>query len=102
MSDIKINPEELQKEINTSKSTNEKVKELKYDIDKKDLKLQSIEKFLECLGSLNSAIANFGEITETDLHTLEIIKGQWMGLDESMASKTLFNVVSDSFNGVKK
>ncbi|EJO5348008.1 hypothetical protein ACXAT3_001143 [Clostridium sporogenes] len=98
MAEIIIKPEELQKEITNSRNTNEKVKALKYDIDKKDIQLQSINKFLECLGALNSAIVNFGKITEIDLHTLEIIKAQWMKLDEDLASKTIFDRVTDEYH----
>ncbi|EPY2272060.1 hypothetical protein ACXAUS_000861 [Clostridium sporogenes] len=100
MAEIIIKPEELQKEITNSRNTNEKVKALKYDIDKKDIQLKSINKFLECLGALNSAIVNFGKITEIDLHTLEIIKAQWMKLDEDLASKTVLDKTKDLYNKI--
>lgn len=98
MAEIIIKPEELQKEINDSKKTNEKIKALKYEVDKKDLQLESINKFLEGLDALNLAIEEFARITESDLHNLEIVKAQWMKLDEDLASKTIFDRVSDVFH----
>ena len=100
MADIILKPEEFQKEITSSRSTNEKDKVLKYDIDKKDIKLQSIDKFLECLGALNAAIVKFAEVTEVDLHNLEIIKGEWMKLDENMMSKTVFSSAKDLYSKI--
>lgn len=96
MAEVIIKPEELQKEISNSRKTNGKVKELRYHIDKKNVQLKSIDKFLECLSELNSAMVKFGKITEVDLHTLEIVKAQWMQLDEKFASKTIFDRVTDA------
>lgn len=98
MDNIIIKPTELQGEITNTRNANEKVKALKYNIDKKNTRLQSIDRFLECLGALNSAIVRFAEITEVDMHTLETIKAEWMGLDEKLASKTILNRVEDAFH----
>ncbi|MBD7913262.1 MULTISPECIES: hypothetical protein [Clostridium] len=98
MAQILIRPEDLQKEITSSRGTNGKVKALKYSADKKNIQLQSIDKFLECLEALNSALAQFGDITEIDLHTLEIVKANWMKLDDDIASKTIFNRTTDAVN----
>jgi hypothetical protein len=92
-----IKPEELQKEIDNSRKTNEEAKALKYGIDKGNIQLQSMDMFLECLGALNAAIVKFAEITEVDLHSLEIVKATWMKLDEDLASKTTFDRVKDAF-----
>lgn len=100
MADIILKPEEFQKEITSSRSTNEKDKSLQYDIDKKDIKLQSIDKFLDCLGALNAAIVKFAEVTEVDLHTLEVVKAQWMQLDENMMSKTVFSSTKDLYSKI--
>lgn len=101
MADIIIKPEELQKEITNGRKSNDKVKALKYDIDKKDIQLKSIDKYLECLSELNSAIVTFGEITEVDLHTLEIIKAQWMKLDEDLVSKTALDIGKELIDKIK-
>ncbi|MBU3099290.1 MULTISPECIES: hypothetical protein [Clostridium] len=94
---IIIKPEDLQKEIDNSRKTNGEVKALKYDIDKGNIHLQSMDMFLECLGALNAAIVKFAEITEVDLHSLEIVKATWMKLDEELASKTTLDRVTDAF-----
>lgn len=100
MTEIIIKPEELTKEISSARSANEKVKALKYDVDKKDLQLQGIDKLLDCLSALNSAIVAFGEITEIDIQTLEKIKAQWMKLDEDLASKTTFDRITDGIHRI--
>ncbi|QAA34564.1 hypothetical protein [Clostridium manihotivorum] len=96
MAQIIIKPEELQTEITTARGSNDKVKALKYKADKKSIQLTSMDKFLECLEALNSAITSFGNLTEMDLHTLEIVRGNWMKLDEDLATKTFGERVMDS------
>lgn len=93
MANIILEPEGLQEEITNSRTTNETIKDLKYDIDKMNVQLESIDKFIECLWELNAAILKFSEISEVDLNTLEIIRAQWMSLDEELASKTFFDLL---------
>ncbi|WP_156562888.1 hypothetical protein [Clostridium paraputrificum] len=48
IANIILEPEGLQAEISNSKTTNETIKNLKYDIDKRNVDLQSIDKFSKC------------------------------------------------------
>lgn len=48
ITNIILEPEGLQAEISNSKTTNETIKNLKYDIDKMNVDLQSIDKFSKC------------------------------------------------------
>lgn len=48
ITNIILEPEGLQAEISNSKTINETIKNLKYNIDKRNVDLQSIDKFSKC------------------------------------------------------
>ena len=71
-----INDSSLLSEIKSTRDTNEEVKALKYKVEKKDLNLKSIDKYIECIDALNELIQSFYEMTEMDIHNLEILRGK--------------------------
>lgn len=98
MAELIINDSSLLSEIKNTRGTNEEVKALKYQVEKKDLFLRGIDKYIECIDTLNELIQSFYKMTEMDIHNLEIVRGEFLGLDEAVASKT----VSDYMKGLFK
>ena len=97
MAELIINDSSLLSEIKSTRGTNEEVKALKYELEKKDLTLRGIDKYIECIDTLNELIQSFYNMTEMDIHNLEIVRGEFLGLDEAVASKTAGDYMKDLF-----
>ena len=97
MAELIINDSSLLSEIKSTRGTNEEVKALKYELEKKDLTLRGIDKYIECIDTLNELIQSFYNMTEMDIHNLEIVRGEFLGLDADVASKTAGDYMKDLF-----
>ena len=97
MAELIFNDSSLLSEIKNTRGTNEEVKALKYKVEKKDLHLKGIDKYIECIDTLNELIQSFYNMTEMDIHNLEIVRGEFLGLDADVANKTAADYVTDLF-----
>jgi len=79
--EIYLNPQEFQEQIDTYKSGNEIIKALKYDVDPGGLFMQCIDRYLQCLHEFNEAIKAFGELSDLDLQSMNLIKSEWLSRD---------------------
>lgn len=89
MSELYIQPNDLQKQIDKFTSTTTVVSELKYTLDKNGVNLICIDTYEECVAKMNELIAKFTEFAEMDANTLQLIKAEWMNADSEIATKTL-------------
>lgn len=95
MSEIFLNPEALQTQIDSSNTTNDAIALVKYDINTNTLSLDSIDKFIECIDALNILITDFTTMYKNDLNSLQISKAMWLNIDESLANTTLGGYVEE-------
>lgn len=95
-----LNPEKLQDQIDEYKTKNDETESLKYEVDIKTLKLNSINKLSECINEFNQVIKNFYDLSVIDIKNVEYIKAEWMKLDEDRADKLLINDIKDGVNSL--
>lgn len=102
MTEISINPKEFQSQIDSFKTGADSIKDIKYKLGKQGIKLQSIDKYLECIDELNKTIGMFGNLMDKDVHNMKLIKAKWMNADNELATKTAGEIVSDAISSKKK
>lgn len=98
MSDLYLNPQEFQGQIDAFKLGTETIKELKYNLEAESVRLQSIDKYLECVAEFNKTIELFGQLLTQDTESMKLIKAKWMNLDNDIATKTLGEILFGSAN----
>lgn len=91
MADIYIDPSDFQKKIDSAKTSNKSIADVKYNNDKKDLMLDSIDQYMACIDDFNKLIKDFTSMCEKDFYSLEVVKANWMDIDESLAEKTFID-----------
>ncbi|MCL1873205.1 MAG: hypothetical protein FWF85_03720 [Clostridiales bacterium] len=79
--EIFISPQDFQEQIDSYKSGNEIIKALKYDVDPGGLFMQCIDRYLQCLHEFNEAIKAFGELSDLDVQSMNLIKSEWLDHD---------------------
>lgn len=99
MADFLLNPEEFQSQVDTFKSATGTVSGLSYQAEKGGLKLQSVDKYMECVKAMNELIQLFGEFAAKDGDTMQKIKAKWMNTDSELATKTLMEILGDAITG---
>ena len=93
MAELYLDPEGFQKQIDSFKSGADNVKNLKYSLDKQGVRLQSIDKYIECVEEFNKIIELFGKLLDQDTESMKLIKAKWMNLDSEVATKTLGEIL---------
>ena len=68
-------------------------KGLKYSLDKQGVRLQSVDKYMECVEEFNKTIELFGKLLDQDTESMKLIKAKWMNLDSDVATKTLGEIL---------
>lgn len=94
MAELFLDPKGFEKQISSFKSSAGKVKAIKYEADKSGLRLQGIDRYMECITEFNSTVALLASLLEKDVSSMEQIKGTWLKLDKEMAQKTLWEVIT--------
>lgn len=94
MAEIFLNPKEFQGQIDSFKTGADSIKELKYTLDKQGLRLQSIDKYMECVEQFNKTIELFGKLLDQDTESMKRIKAKWMNADSEIATKTLGEILT--------
>lgn len=93
MAELYLDPKGFQSQIDSFKSGADSIKELKYSLDKQGVRLQSIDKYMECVEEFNKLIELFGSLMDQDTESMKLIKAKWMNLDSDVATKTLGEIL---------
>lgn len=93
MAELYLDPKGFQSQIDSFKSGADSIKELKYSLDKQGVRLQSIDKYMECVEEFNKLIELFGALMDQDTESMKLIKAKWMNLDSEVATKTLGEIL---------
>jgi len=93
MAELYLDPKGFQSQIDSFKSGADSIKELKYSLDKQGVRLQSIDKYMECVEEFNKLIELFGSLMDQDTESMKLIKAKWMNLDSEVATKTLGEIL---------
>lgn len=93
MAELYLDPKGFQSQIDSFKSGTDSIKELKYALDAQGVRLQSIDKYMECVEEFNKLIELFGKMLEQDTESMKLIKAKWMNLDSEVATKTLGEIL---------
>lgn len=93
MSKIYLNPTEFQGQIDQFEAGAEVIKGIKYDLDAKGVRLQSIDKYIDCITEFNATVELFCEMLALDTESMKRIKAGWMNLDSEIATKTLSDIL---------
>jgi len=89
MSDLLIKPKELEAEIKKYEGLIGTVKSLSCEVSVSKTDLTCIGKYLECIEKLQEAIDHFVELSESDAKNLELIKADWLGIDNKIANQMI-------------
>lgn len=93
MAELYLDPKGFQSQIDSFKSGADSIKELKYSLDKQGVRLQSIDKYMECVEEFNKLIELFWSLMDQDTESMKLIKAKWMNLDSEVATKTLGEIL---------
>ena len=93
MAKIFLDPKGFQGQIDSFKSGADSIKALKYSLDKQGVRLQSVDKYMECVEEFNKTIELFGKLLDRDTESMKLIKARWMNLDSEIATKTLGEIL---------
>lgn len=93
MSKILLDPKGFQGQIDSFESGSETIKGISYNADAPAVRLQSIDKYIECIVEFNNAIELFGQMLDLDTNSMKQIKAAWMGLDSDIATQTLGQIL---------
>lgn len=93
MAEIFLDPQGFQSQIDSFKSGTDSIKELKYSLDKQDVRLQSVDRYIECVEELNKTLQLFGKLLDQDVESMKLIKARWMNADSEMATKSLGEIL---------
>lgn len=93
MAELFLEPKGFQGQIDSFKSGTDSFKGLKYSLDKQGVRLQSVDKYMECVEEFNKTIELFGKLLDKDTESMKLIKAKWMNLDSDVATKTLGEIL---------
>ncbi|MBM6614783.1 DUF5344 family protein [Desemzia sp. RIT804] len=96
MSEILIDPEKLQEEIAGFREATEVIDSSPYSIEKGNLDLAAINKYVDSLDQMNTAITSFKALATNDIQNLEFIQADWMNVDRDLAGMTIWDRAFDS------
>lgn len=93
MAELYLDPKGFEDQIKTFESGAENIKNLKYSLDKQDVKLQCIDKYMECVEEFNLTLSLFSNLLTQDIESMKLIKAKWMNVDSEIATKTLGEIL---------
>ena len=93
MAELFLDPKGFQGQIDSFKSGADRIKGLKYSLDKQGVRLQSVDKYMECVEEFNKTIELFVKLLDQDTESMKLIKAKWMNLDSDVATKTLGEIL---------
>ncbi len=93
MAELLLDPKGFQGQIDAFAAGTDSIKELKYTLEKQGVRLQSIDKYMECVEEFNATITLLTKLLDQDAQSMRQIKAKWMNLDSDMATKTLGQIL---------
>ena len=94
MAEVFLAPKKFQGQIDAFQSGAESIDELKYNVDKMNVRLQSVDKYLICVKEFNTAMDMLAKLLGKDTESMKQIKAKWMNADSSIATKTFGEIIS--------
>lgn len=94
MAELFLDPKKFQEQIDTFSQGIAGIKGIKYELDKKNLNLQCIDRYDECIKEFNKTIDLFGQMLDLDAESMQRIKAKWMNVDSDIATKTFVEVLT--------
>lgn len=89
MSNVIINPAELEKEAASYEKTAKATAAEKCPAETLQTNISGIRKYLECLQSFQKTVTAFSEMSVKDAKNLLAIESDWLHLDQDTANKIL-------------
>ena len=83
-----LKPSEFQKEIDTYKTQNAKLENVKFEAKPENVALDSFDKIQECVDTFNRIVKKMNSLGQDDVKNMQNIKSAWMKLDEEIGEKT--------------
>lgn len=99
MAEFLLDPQGFQGQIDSFKAGADTIKEISYALDKQGVRLQTIDKYMECVEEFNKTVALFVEMMNQDTESMKQIKAKWMNLDSDIGKKTLGEILSNALFG---
>ena len=93
--ELVLKPTEFQQEIDNFEKKNTEIGTIAYEIDPEDMQLDSVNKMLECVETMNRIITKFNALGQHETKNLQNIKSAWMNLDEEMGDTMLFEHIGN-------
>lgn len=83
-----LKPSEFQTEIDTYKTQNAKLENVKFEAKPENVVLDSFDKIQECVDTFNRIVKKMNSLGQDDVKNMQNIKSAWMKLDEEIGEKT--------------
>lgn len=93
MAEIFLDPTGFQSQIDSFSSGADTIKGIAYSLDKQEVRLQSVDRYMECVSEFNEIVQLFSELMSMDTESMKLIKAKWMNLDSEIATKTLGEIL---------
>lgn len=93
MAEIYLDPQEFQSQIDAFASSSDCIKDLKYSLNEQNVRLSSVDRYLECVEELNKTLELFCRLMDQDIESMKLIKAKWMNTDSAIATKTLGEIL---------
>lgn len=93
MTEIFIDPDGFQGQVDSYASVAEGVKALKYAEESPSVVLRGIDRYIECVREFNAVIQLLGQLFDHDARAMREIKASWMHVDSEIATKTIGEVI---------
>ena len=93
-----MDPKEYEKQVSGFQSAQESFSSQKYEIEDKGLRLECVEKLVDCCLVYQDAMKAFDELMKMDIQSFKVIKSDWLHMDESRGTKTAFEHIQSAFS----
>lgn len=94
MSQLILKPKEFQGQIDKFSDGKDTIAALEYKVDASGTRLKSVDRYIECVELMNETIKLFTEMQTMDTESLKQIKAKWMHVDNDIATKTLWEMIT--------
>lgn len=95
MGELFLNPKKFQEQVDNFVQGIDGIKGIKYKVDKKELNLQCVNRYEQCIEEFNKTIHLFGQMLDLDAESMRRIKAKWMNVDSDIATKTFIETLTD-------
>ena len=93
MAEFCLDYKNFQKQIDKFDTDSKNIKDISYSVEKDGVRLQSIDRYIDCIDEFNSLVVEFGKMLDKDANSMKAIKANWLKLDQDMADITLKELV---------